>query len=121
MNEKSLTGIGRGASTVTSQHTGMLEQCFEHVGPPLKMGSDSICLCYGPRPTKTQNTNLTGSRPHKWGGHITHQMCSSTFDAGKPHVQFERRTEASAQARLLPPHRKRPFSVRSVAIALCPT
>src|SRR5215469_4517020 len=30
-------------------------------------------------------------------------MCSSTFDAGKLHARFERRTEASARARLLRP------------------
>src|SRR5215469_2777775 len=32
---------------------------------------------------------------------VCHQMCWNTSHAGKPHVQFERRTEASVQTRLV--------------------
>jgi hypothetical protein len=52
MNEKSLMGIGRGASTVTSQHPGILEQCFEHVGSPLKMDPAGYLLMLRPEARK---------------------------------------------------------------------
>jgi hypothetical protein len=63
MNEKSLMGIGRGASTVTSQHPRILEQCFEHVGSPLKMGSGSMpayVAAQGPQRLKTRTLHAQG-------------------------------------------------------------
>src|SRR6266403_4046093 len=62
-----------------------------------KYGGASLCCAQ--RRFRFQDTNLTVPTPHNWGDHITHEVCWSTLHAGEPHVQFGRRTEASASRR----------------------
>src|SRR6266403_493795 len=62
-----------------------------------KYGGASLCCAQ--RRFRFQDTNLTVPTPHNWGDHITHEVCWSTLHAGKLHVQFGRRTEASASRR----------------------
>src|SRR5437588_4983331 len=59
---------------------------------PLKSRSDKVCRLVYVVHTETrclETQHLAGSTPHKWGGHITHQMCCSTFDAGNLQVRFD--------------------------------
>src|ERR1019366_10799444 len=71
-------------------------------------------LCCAHRRIWPQNSNLTDSTPHKWEDHITHQMCSNTFDAGNLHVRFDEREQEteSGQTGLRRVMRKHPNSHR---------
>src|SRR5438309_3601483 len=74
MNQESLALFDCRTITMTSQNTGVLEQCLEHVRSPFKRDLTSMVgfLCCAPRRLRFQNTNLTGPAPHNWGDHITH-------------------------------------------------
>src|SRR5215469_1510265 len=52
-----------------------------------------VRLCCAQLCMLVENSGFTSSRPHKCGDHITHQMCSSTFDARNAPVQFDEQEE----------------------------
>src|SRR5215467_6090662 len=52
-----------------------------------------VRLCCAQLCMLVENSGFTSSRPHKCGDHITHQMCSSTFDAGNLPVRFDEREQ----------------------------
>ena len=72
------------------------------VGSPFSRGEvrpvSRICLCDARRVAHDHSNRVACWAPHNSGGHISHEMCSSTFGAGKPHTPFGRRTVASTRA-----------------------
>src|SRR5215468_9338863 len=54
-----------------------------------------VRLCCAQLCMLVENSGFTSSRPHKCGDHITHQMCSSTFDARNSAVRERVQEKAS--------------------------
>src|SRR5215467_4094840 len=103
--QESLSGFHERTASMPSDDRWIQEQSFKHSRISFLNGKvrpvSWIYLWGVQRERAVDSSGLARWAPHFSGEHISHKMCSSTFYAGKPHVQFERRTVASVRATLM--------------------
>ncbi|HEX5865537.1 MAG TPA: hypothetical protein VF014_15005, partial [Casimicrobiaceae bacterium] len=92
--QETVSVLGRWTFAMTRQDRWIVIQGIEHdrvsrlpYGDPTLLGCQILCGLRSRQPDETYEPLLAA--PHTSEHHITHKMCSSTFDAGKSHARFD--------------------------------